>query len=398
MNNSRFGAPHFYALVALAGFIVAVGLGAAHFMEENGHVVTGMDNQVVWGLPHVFAIFMIVAASGVLNVASIASVFGQKAYKPSAPLSGLLCLAMLAGGLMVLMLDLGRPDRLIVAATHYNPSSVFAWNVLLYSGMAAIVVVYLWTMFERGMNRYSGAAGLAVLVWRFVLTTGTGLIFGFLVARQAYGSALLPPLFIVLSFTWGLAVFLIVQAALHAWNARTPDAEVQRRMTRLLAIFVSAAFYLVVVHHLVNLYFARETAFETFILRDGGIFPLLLWGGYALAGTLLPLLLLLHPRLAGPRATLAAAALVVLGAFAWLYVFIIGGQAFPLEIFPGFTASSTFADGAITHYAPRLPEWLLGLGGVGAAFLITAIGVRVLDFMPRDQIGKPQHGAAREAA
>ena len=40
-------------------------------MEEHGHIVTGMTNQVVWGLPHVFAIFLIVAASGALNVASI---------------------------------------------------------------------------------------------------------------------------------------------------------------------------------------------------------------------------------------------------------------------------------------------------------------------------------------
>ena len=36
-----------------------------------------MNNQIVWGLPHVFAIFLIVAASGVLNVASIGSVFGK---------------------------------------------------------------------------------------------------------------------------------------------------------------------------------------------------------------------------------------------------------------------------------------------------------------------------------
>ena len=48
-------------------------------MEHHGHVVTGMNNQVVWGLPHVFAIFLIVAASGVLNVASIGSVFGRAA-------------------------------------------------------------------------------------------------------------------------------------------------------------------------------------------------------------------------------------------------------------------------------------------------------------------------------
>ncbi len=397
MNTGKFGPVHFYLLLALGGLLVAAGLGSAHYMEEHGHVVTGMNNHVVWGLPHVFAIFMIVAASGVLNVASIGSVFGQPAYKRRAPLSGLLCLAMLAGGLMVLMLDLGRPERLIVAATHYNPKSVFAWNVLLYSGMFGIVAVYLWTMFERPMNRHSTAAGVAVLVWRFALTTGTGLIFGFLVARQAYGSALLVPLFIVLSFAWGLAVFLIAQAAMVAWNDQQPDGAIQRRMARLLGVFVAAAFYLVVVYHLTNLYFARQVAFETFILRDGGIFPLLLWGGYALGGTAWPLLLLFHPRLGGPRATLLAAALVVAGAFAWLYVFIIGGQAFPLEIFPGHVVSSSFGDGAVAHYVPRWPEWLLGLGGIGAAFVLTTIGVRVLDFMPQDDIAVLQAGAKGNA-
>ena len=75
---------------------------------------------------------------------------------------------------------------------------------------------------------------------------------------------------------------------------------------------------------------------------------------------------------------------MVAGAFAWLYVFIIGGQAFPLEMFPGYVASSSFGDGAVAHYAPRWPEWLLGLGGIGAAFVLTTIGVRVLDFMPQD--------------
>src|SRR5512134_147019 len=233
----------FYGLLAAGGAVTLAGLGAAHWMEERGHIVTGMDNQVVWGLPHVFAIFMIVAASGVLNVASIGSVFGQAPYKQRAPLSALLCVALLAGGLFVLMLDLGRPERIVVAATHFNFTSVFAWNVILYSGMVALVAVYLWTMFERRFNRWSRSAGLAVLVWRFVLTTGTGSIFGFLVARQAYQSALLAPLFIVLSFGWGLAVFLVVQAAMYLWNDRTMPQETIDRLARLLGVFVAAALY-----------------------------------------------------------------------------------------------------------------------------------------------------------
>jgi molybdopterin-containing oxidoreductase family membrane subunit len=381
----------FWLLVALAGAVTAIGLAAAHYMELHGHIVTGMNNQVVWGLPHVFAIFMVVAASGVLNVASIGSVFGQPVYKPRAPLSGLLCVALLMGGLMVLMLDLGRPERLVVAATHYNFKSVFAWNVFLYSGMTGIVAVYLWTMFERRFNAWSKPAGLAALVWRFVLTTGTGSIFAFLVARQAYGSALLAPLFIVLSFGWGLAVFLIVQSTMYAWNDRHLTPAIQRRMARLLGVFIAAALFLVTVYHLTNLYFARQGAFEVFILRDGGLFPLLFWGGYVLLGSVAPLVLLFHPKFTGERGTLAAAALVVLGAFAWLFVFIIGGQVFPLEIFPGHAVSSSFGDGALASYAPSLPELLLGVGGLGAAFLLTVVGVRVLDFMPQDDfaLGKP---------
>lgn len=375
---------NFWLVAVLAGAITAVGLAAAHYMELHGHVVTGMNNQVVWGLPHVFAIFMVVAASGVLNVASIGSVFGQTVYKRRAPLSGLLCIALLMGGLMVLMLDLGRPDRLLVAATHYNFKSVFAWNVFLYSGMTAIVAVYLWTMFERRMNVYSKPAGLAALVWRFVLTTGTGSIFAFLVARQAYQSALLAPLFIVLSFGWGLAVFLVTQSTMYAWEGRVLDGAIRRRMARLLGVFIAASLYLVAVYHLTNLYYAKQAAFERFLLVDGGLYPLLFWGGYVLIGSVLPLLLLFHPKLTGARYTFAASALVLAGAFAFLYVFIIGGQAFPLEIFPGHAVSSSFGDGVIASYVPSLPEFLLGVGGLGAALLLTVVGIRAFDFMPQD--------------
>ncbi|MEK9774960.1 MAG: NrfD/PsrC family molybdoenzyme membrane anchor subunit [Quisquiliibacterium sp.] len=374
----------FWALAAAGVLLVAIGLVSAHYMETAGHIVTGMNNHVVWGVPHVFAIFLIVSASGVLNVASIGSVFGKTPYKARAPLSGLLSLAMLAGGLMVLMLDLGRPERVIVAATHYNFRSVFAWNVFLYTGMFAIVAVYLWTMLEKRINPWSRTVGVVVFAWRLVLTTGTGAIFAFLVAREGYGSALLPILFIVLSFAWGMAVFLITQAALYRWNSRHLPEAVHRRMSRLLGVFVIACAYLVTVLHLTNLYFARNLAYERFVLIDGGVYSWLFWLGFVLAGTVLPLLLI-FPRTSGrPSHVLLASMLVVVGGFCLLYVFIVGGQAWPLELFPGASVSSSFYDGKIAPYYPSLPEFLLGVGGVATAFLITIVGVRVFEFMPQD--------------
>jgi Ni/Fe-hydrogenase subunit HybB-like protein len=375
----------FYALVAAGGLVALVGLYAAHMMEEHGHIITGMNNQIVWGVPHVFAIFMIVAASGVLNVASIGSVFGKPMYKARAPLASLLSIALLSGGLTVLMLDLGRPDRVIVAATHFNFTSVFAWNVILYSGMFAAVGIYLWTMMEQRMNPWSKPVGFIVFAWRFILTTGTGLIFAFLVARQAYGSALLAPMFIVISFAWGLAVFHVVQSAIYAWNGKMHTPEIVKRMKNLLGIFIIGALYLVATYHLTNLYFAHQSSFERFILLDGGIYPQLLWWGYGLLGNLLPLVLIYYPKLGNTRSVIAASLLVILGGFALLYVFIIGGQAYPLNIFPGYEAKSSFGDGQIGLYQPSLPEALLGFGGLAIAFLITIVGVRALNFMPHDK-------------
>lgn len=376
---------YFYLLVALGALIAGTGLFAAYYMEEHGHVVTGMNNQVVWGMPHVFAIFMIVAASGVLNVASVGSVFGKTVYKARAPLAGLLSIALLAGGLTVLMLDLGRPDRVIVAATKYNPTSVFAWNVLLYSGLFATVAIYLWTLMEKRMNPWSKPVGLVVFAWRIILTTGTGLIFAFLVARQAYASAVLPPMFIVLSFAWGLAVFLIVQSVMFSWNELALNPAIQQRMKNLLGVFILGALYLVAAYHLTNLYFAKQATFERFILIEGGIYPWLFWGGYVVVGCAVPLLLIFAPGLGKSGHVLAASVLTLAGAFALLYVFIIGGQAFPLNIFPGYEVmSSSFGDGQIASYAPSLPEILLGSGGIAIAFLITTIGVRALNFLPHD--------------
>jgi [DsrC]-trisulfide reductase subunit P len=377
---------YFYMLVGLGLLIVAAGLGAAYFMEEHGHVVTGMNNQIVWGMPHVFAIFMIVAASGVLNVASIGSVFGKAAYKGRAPLAGMLSIALLAGGLSVLMLDLGRPDRLIVAMTNINPTSVFAWNVLLYSGLFVTVALYMWTLLERRMNPWIKPVGLVVFSWRIILTSGTGLIFAFLVARQAYASAILPPMFLVMSFGWGLAVFHVVQSAMYAWNRKIPDPVIMNRLKNLLGIFVIGTLYLVAVYHLVNLYFAKQTDFEHFILRDGGVYPWLFWGGYVALGSVLPLMLIFLPGLGKTRYAVVASMLVILGSFSFLYAFIIGGQAFPLNIFPGYeVVSSSFGDGQIGHYVPSLPEILLGSGGLGIAFLITTIGVRVINsLLPHD--------------
>jgi len=385
----------FGALIAFFGALIAIALGATLYMEHNGHWVTGMNNQIVWGTPHVFAVFLIVAASGALNVASISSVFAKVPYKPLARLSGLLAITLLVGGLSVLVLDLGRPDRLIVAMTTYNFKSIFAWNIYLYVGFMAIVAVYLWTMMDFRVFKFTKAAGTFAFLWRLALTTGTGSIFGFLVARQAYDAAIMAPMFIIMSFSFGLAIYLLVLMCAYRWTNRPLGDAMVRRLKNLLATFVAAVFYFTLAYHLTNLYATEHHGIERFILLDGGIYTKLFWIGQMLIGTALPLALFLIPALSKSRAMIAAGAvLVVLGGLAQMYVIIIGGQAYPLVLFPGMEISSSFSDGIVNSYTPSLPEVLLGIGGIALALAATTFALKVLPFLPAslaDQDVDPHH-------
>jgi molybdopterin-containing oxidoreductase family membrane subunit len=373
----------FWVLLGGLGLMSALAFGAFLHMEHSGHYVTGMDNQIVWGMPHVFAIFLIVAASGALNVASIGTVFGKSLYKPLGRLSGLLSIALLLGGLMVLVLDLGRPDRLIVAMTYYNFKSIFAWNIILYNGFLAITIVYLWMMMERRMNAYYRSAGIFAFVWRLILTTGTGSIFGWLVARSAYDMALLAPMFIIMSFSFGLAIFILVLMAAYKWTDRPLGDAVLFRLKNLLGVFIVSVLYFVAVYHFSNLYATERHGIESFILMDGGIYTRLFWVVQILLGSLVPLAMVYHPTLGKSRPAIATASvLVIIGGIAQIYVLLIGGQAYPLDIFPGYEVVSSFADGVVNSYSPSIWEITLGVGGIAVALLVVTVAVRILQFLP----------------
>ena len=370
----------FYFFIAFLITVISLALLSVYHMEHNGHFVTGMNNNTVWGMPHVFAIFLIVSASGALNIASISSVFQKKLYKPLARLSAVLSITLLIGGLVVLLLDLGRPDRLIIAITEYNFKSIFAWNIILYTGFVFIVGIYLWMMLERRMNKFTQVAGRAAFIWRILLTTATGSIFGFLVARQAYDAVIMAPMFVIMSFSFGLAFYFLILIGSYKFSNRELGNIIINRLGNLLGIFVAAVLYFVIIYHIGNLYLAENQGVENFILFDSVIYSKLFWYGQIILGSLLPLALIFCPRMRGNKnALILASILVIIGGLIQLYVIIIGGQAYPMEIFTGKDVISGYS---VSQYIPSIYEVLLGIGGVAITIFATIFAMKIFPLLP----------------
>jgi len=373
----------YWGIFLFLGFLILIGLASSAYMEHEGHYVTGMNNQIVWGLPHIFAVTLIVIASGVLNIASMSSAFNKKLYKPLAPLSALFAIAFLIAGLIILVLDLGRPDRLIVAMTTYNFKSIFAWNIFLYSGFFVILAIYIWTMLDFNVNRFSSLIGKIAFGWRIILTTGTGSIFGFLVAREAYSTAVLAPLFIVMSLLYGTAVFYLLLRVISKLQSIEIPYEITTNIRRLMIIFLLANIYFLILYHITNLYISKQIAVESFILLNGGGYTTMFWLGQVGLGLIIPLSYEMTNGENRSFALTTTSIMVLIGGFFAVAVIIIGGQAFPLNIFPDHTIlESSFYDNVIHSYTPSIFEFGLGIGGTSFALIIILILITNLKFIP----------------
>jgi len=152
--------------------------------------------------------------------------------------------------------------------------------------------------------------------------------------------------------------------------------------------------YFLLAFHLTNLYATEHHGVERFILLDGGIYTTLFWVGHVLLGGLAPLAIF-YSGLGKSRTWVGlGSVLVILGGLALMYVIIIGGQAYPLALFPGMEVTSSFFDGVVNSYTPSVFELGLGVGGVALALALVTFALKVLPFLPAsvaDAVADPHH-------
>ena len=131
------------------GYGVA-GFAATMVMHYQGLYLSGMSHRVPWGLQIAMAIFYIGLSAGSLVVSGLYGVFGKMEYKPFARIAVYLAMLFLIAGLLSILTDQGRLDRVFVEPfVHFNLQSMFSINPILYNGHILICLIYLWALFRE---------------------------------------------------------------------------------------------------------------------------------------------------------------------------------------------------------------------------------------------------------
>jgi molybdopterin-containing oxidoreductase family membrane subunit len=372
MTNSILTKPATVLLIALAGVVVS-GLLVFQGLSTQGHAAFNTNNLgISWGLAIVVYDYFLLTSTGLAMLATLAILFGGDTWAPVVKRCLWLALAGLAGGVAVLMLELGHPLRALWAIpTSLQYESPLFWKVLFVAAYVLLLLL-LFARVRRAGETDDGARPLAVaLLLVAVGVTGlAGSVYGTMSMRPFWSSGDVPVAFIVESLLGGVAFMIFFSYLAYGLSQHGMPEELRRLLNgpvpTVLSLAIAFHGMFVLARTSVGLWSNAEGHEVWWHLIRSPLFHIEVWVGLAL-----PLFLMVHPRLRTEgRMQVAAAFLVMVSLFISRYDYIMGGQLVPL--FKGAWAPD------LLHYLPSFTEWMLLLLAIFLANVVNAFGERVL--------------------
>ncbi|MGO9196174.1 MAG: NrfD/PsrC family molybdoenzyme membrane anchor subunit [Acidimicrobiales bacterium] len=357
-----------------------------------GLAATGMRDVVSWGMYIFTFAFFIGLSAGGLIMASSAEVFGIKALKPLSRLGVLSAAACVAVAALMIIPDLGRPDRILNIFIHPNWTSPLIWDILIISVYFVFSVVDLYVLQRhaaepsrwRTLVRVLAYVGLPTAI---LLHSVTAWIFGLQIARTWWNTALMAPLFVVSAVLSGTALVTLLALSAERFGKVELAADTRRWLrgfilvSLLVDLFFVGADYITVLWGNVP---ADRSALN--LVLPGGPWSWLFWFEWIVGGAV-PLAFLLVPVLKRMRGSLGlASALVIIGVLAFRIELVVIGFINPLTQYPPGNAVGTYNPTTtsfqlIGRYHPTWVEYGIILGLVAFFATIVTVGYQRLHLM-----------------
>ena len=361
------------AVLALSGFISFI------ISYIQGHQVFGSSNVIPWGMPIVLAIYLIGLSAGSLILSSLTYVFGREEYRPIARMAVFLALVLIFGAMLSIAIDLGRPEkfwRLLMFFYLNNMRSMFAINGILYGGYFVISLVYLGVIFAN-QPKITKITGSIAVAWAVLVHMGTGAIFGFIAAREAWFSPIKPLEFLAAALTSGIALLIVAVVLTLLFSGRNVKKEMITSLGRMLSIFIIILIILITVDKLTHLYSPERDAT---IYMLAGPSSWIFWCLQIGMAVVIPLAILFNPRLNKTIRWIFVASLsVVIGIFFERYYLVIPGAAYPQHYYPGHIEGVW---GAISSFPLTPVEMVLSVGIIALLVLLFVLGLKYLELLP----------------
>src|SRR6056297_2703609 len=412
------------AWIGLLGVLILGGLVAWAYQLVNGLVVTGMRNAFSLGLYIImFDLFVALSACGLI-ISGAPKCFPSHRYEGFARLGVLVSLGCITVAGLLILRDIGRPERLYQFFTTPDFRSPMVWDfgiVILYG---ALNLWYLWLLTRRdlaarGSRLAFGAedteAGRerdrTLMFWTAALAlptavalhSVTGWIFATQIGRGDWFSPLVAPVFIAKALVSGLGLLLVVSLLADRFTRFEVDREELTSLGKILGIFL--AFHVVYLLAAERLPHAWANHFEfwaimsNFLIGDSVYFWL-----WTVVGGAVPLAMLALPSLRKRVSVIfTASVLAVVGTmFEGIRLVFTGYEVANIDSAPGISLGGEYA-GITTDiwatagaYTPTIVEIAVTLGIVAFGALIVTLGLKYVPIQRVDAQSYATDGGRQE--
>ncbi len=388
--------------VALLLITMGVGVIAFAYQFNQGLIVTGMRNPMMWGQYILYFMFFIGLSAGGLIVASSGRLFGATMFKPITRLAVVeATVAVLLAGIFILP-DLGRPERVINILLHPNLTSPMVWDITIVIAYTMLSALYVWVYTRADLARRgswlafgTGTSERALarderlkstLAWvalpaAILLHSVTAWIFGLQISRGFWYSSIMAPMFIASALVSGLALVILVSLAARRLRKVEFRDDLVAFLGGLLGVFLAVEAFLVLAEYLTASY-PGGTGESSAISRmlAGPYTPLFLVE--VVMGLAIPFVILAVRRTRLRTSWVALASVLAIGGiFVHRLNLLLNGLSYaPIDLPPGLPigvdqgpAASSFA---VTHwYVPTLVEYLVVAGVLAFGALLFTIAL-----------------------
>jgi molybdopterin-containing oxidoreductase family membrane subunit len=272
------------------------------------------------------------------------------------------------------LVDMGRPDRVLNVFKYPTPGSVMFWDILVLNGYLLLNILIGWNVLECERHDVPPPHWVKTLIyisipWAVSIHTVTAFLYAGLPGRSYWLTALMAPRFLASAFAAGPSLLVLLCLLVRKYTKFDPGREQIQSLAKIITYAT-----------LINVFFFFCEIFTVFysqIPEEMIHFKYLFWGvdgfgrlvplmWFSIVGMTLAGLLLVNPNNRRNENTLAAlCGLVIITTWIDKGLGLMTGGFVPNPL------------DKITEYWPTLPEALIALGVWALGFLVLTLLYKV---------------------